>query len=222
MVIPDNVLKKKLQNVYFIWGSGKTTAANELSRKHSFFVYHTDDNRTQHFRNANPHFQPALCRDVPDFWALERNDVLQWETDIVREFTPMIIADLVQLSIQYEGVICEGDIDIEAVIPIATSTVTISNYGTPYDFFDRPEQRKMLEDIRNRLDLSDKEKDERIRNAYRIVGGGLDAAKDPVHEIPRETLLYGVKQILRDDTTTVEQTVAMIEEYFGLIREVQA
>ena len=217
MIIPNNILKQKLQNVYFIWGSGKTTAANELSRKYGFFVYHTDDNRAKHCKNADPRFQPALCRDVPDYWALDPKDALQWEADIVREFTPMVIADLVQLAVKYDGVICEGDIDIDAVVPIATHTVTISNYGRPYDFFDRPEQHRMLEDIRNRNDLSDEEKEERIRNAYRIVGAEPDGSNKHVHEISRETLLYGVKQIIRDDATTVEQTVAKIEEYFELL-----
>jgi hypothetical protein len=105
MLIPDNILKRKLHNVYFIWGSGKTTAANELSRKYGFFVYHTDYSRSEHCKNADPQFQPALCRDVPDYWALDPSDAAKWEGDIVREFTPMVIADLIQLADRYEGII---------------------------------------------------------------------------------------------------------------------
>jgi hypothetical protein len=74
----------------------------------------------------------------------------------------------------------------------------------------------MLDDIRNRHDLSDAEKEERIRNAYRIVGGKKDDEKKTVHEIPRETALFNVKQIIRDDATTVEQTAIMIAKHFGL------
>jgi hypothetical protein len=129
----------------------------------------------------------------------------------------MVIADLIQLAAQYEGVICEGDIDIDDIIQIVTHAVTISNHGSSYDFFDRPEQRHMLEDIRNRSDLSDEEKEERIQNAYRIVGGGENDKKEQIHEIPRETIQYGVKQIIRNDNTTAEQTAKMIAEYFGLV-----
>ena len=217
MNIPDNTLKQKLQNVYFIWGSGKTTAANELNRKYGFYVYHTDDNRAKHFRNADLKFQPALCRDVPDVWVLDPEDALQWEGEIVHDFTPMVIADLIQLAAQYKGVICEGDIDIDDIIQIVTHVVTISNYGSSYDFFDRPGQRNMLDDIRNRSDISDKEKEECFQNAYRIVGRGEAGKKDKNHEIPRETIQYGVKQIIRDDNTTVEQTTKMIAEHFGLL-----
>lgn len=216
MIIPDNVLKQKLHNVYFIWGSGKTTAANELSQKYGFYVYHTDDNRAKHFQNADPQLQPALCLDVPDYWALDPKEAQQWEADIVREFTPMVIADLIQLAAQYNGVICEGDIDVDTIIPIATNTVVITNNGSSYDFFDRPEQRHMLDAIRNRTDITDEEKERRLCNAYSITKGNIDTHKQPVYNIPRETLLYGVKQIVRDDNTTIEQTAAMVAKYFGL------
>ena len=215
MLIPDNVLKQKLNNVYFIWGSGKTTAANELNRRYGFYVYSTDNNRSKHFKNADPKYQPGLCRDVPDVWALEPEDASQWEGEIVRDFTPMVIADLIQLSVLHEGVICEGDIYIDAVIPLITHAVTISNYGVPYDFFDRPGQRNMLDEIRNR-DISEEEKEKLIKNAYRIVGGGEKSDLNPKREIPRETTQYGVKQIIRDDNSTVEQTADLIAKYFGL------
>ncbi|NLA77854.1 MAG: hypothetical protein GX851_08530 [Clostridiales bacterium] len=90
MNIADNIIKNKLKNVYFIWGSGKTVTANALAAKYGFFVYHTD-NRTPHFKKAEPEYQPAMCRNVPDVWALDKNNMLGWEAAIVREMTPMII-----------------------------------------------------------------------------------------------------------------------------------
>lgn len=213
MNIPDNVIKQKLQNIYFIWGSGKTTTANALAEKHKFYVYHTDDNRSRHCKNANPDFQPALCRNVLDIWALEKDDALQWEIDIVREMTPMIIADLIQLSTQYKGVICEGDIDIDFIMPVVTNAVTISNHGKNYDFFDRPEQKHMLDDIKNRTGITEAEKQKIIDKAYAIISGdGIDNK----FELPRETKLYGVKQIIRNESTSVDDVLRMIEEYWGL------
>ena len=80
MIIPDDVIRRALENVYFIWGSGKTTAANALAERHGFYVYRTDESRSRHFHNADPNGQPAMCRDVPDFWALEPEDALARET----------------------------------------------------------------------------------------------------------------------------------------------
>lgn len=213
MNIQNNTLKNKLSNVYFIWGSGKTTTANALAQKHGFYVYHTDDSRSWHFNSAEPEFQPAMCRDVPDFWALEKEDALAWETDIVREMTPMIIADLIQLSSQHKAVICEGDIDVEVIMPVVTNCVVISNYGKKYDFFDRPEQSHMLDEIRNRTDITEDEKAKLIENAYKIVTGDENEAECTT---PRETLLFGVKEIVRDDTTTVDMVVKKIENYWGI------
>jgi len=214
MLMPNNILKQKLQNVYFIWGCGKTTAANELQRRYGYPVYHTDDNRARHVQNADPLLQPGLCRKVPDIWALSPQEAAQWEGEIVREFTPMVIADLLLLAAKHDAVICEGDIDIDCVMPVVTHAVTISNYGTPEDFFDRPQSRHMLEEIRSR-NISDEEKEALLRNAYEIVGGN-PTGKKATQTTPRETLQYGVKQIIRNDLSTAEATADMIAAYFGL------
>ena len=206
------------ENVYFIWGSGKTTAANELARRFCCYIYHTDDSRAKHFRNADPTINKALCRNAPDYWALDPEDALQWEHDIVREMTPMIIADLTELAAQHKTVICEGDIDVDLIAPLTTRIVVISNHGRGYDFFDRPEQRHMLDGIKNRTDLTEAEKERRIQNAYKIVGGGnaIDKPQEAKsQEKPREVTQLGVKEIIRDDNTTVQQTADEIAAYFG-------
>lgn len=212
MIIPDNIIKEYLKNVYFIWGSGKTVTANALAQKHNFYVYHTDDSREKHFKNAQPELQSAMCRDVPDFWALEANDAVSWERAIVKEMTPMIIADLISLCARYDRIICEGDIDIDLVLPVVTNAITISNHGASYDFFNRPEQSKMLEAIKKRTDIDGEEKQKIIENAYRIIKSDLKEKENDF----RKELLYGVKEIIRDDSTGVDDVVRMIEEYWQL------
>lgn len=209
MFIADNTLKQRLRNVYFIWGSGKTTVANALQQKYGCYVYHTDYERARHAKSADPEFQPALCRQVPDYWALDPADAQQWEKDIVREFTPMVIADLLVLAAQHPRVICEGDIDMDLVVPVATHMVTISNHGAAYDFFDRPDQRQMRDAILLRPDLTDAEKAARLENAYAIVGNPATP------EIPDETQRYGVPQIIRYDCSTVAETAAQAAKLFG-------
>lgn len=206
LLIPENIMKRLLQNVYFIWGDNAAIAvADELGRRFGLFVYHTCEHRANHSQNADPKFQPGLCRDVPDYWALDPEDALQWESEIVHDFTPMVIMDLIQLTTKYERVVCENAIDIDDIIQFVTHAVTISNYGTPSDFFDRYEN-----EIRSR-DISEDEKERLIRKVNAIFGKAN-------REIPRETRQYGVKQIIWDDNSTVEQTADIIAEYFGLPR----
>ncbi len=62
MIIADSIIKRKLENVYFIRGNGKTTAADILSDKYGIYVYHTDNERSKFFK-VIPH---NYCRaDVP-------------------------------------------------------------------------------------------------------------------------------------------------------------
>ena len=78
MEIENDILKQRLKNVYFIWGSGKTTIANALAEKCGCFVNHTDYERARHAHSADPQYQPALCRNVPDYWALDPEDAKKY------------------------------------------------------------------------------------------------------------------------------------------------
>lgn len=49
----------------------------------------------------------------------------------------MIIADLLALSSQHKVIICEGDIDYKAVIPVASHAIYLCNHGTKFDWFAR-------------------------------------------------------------------------------------
>jgi len=45
MYIADHILKRRLENVYFLWGRGKTTIASHLSSHFGGMIYSTDDSR---------------------------------------------------------------------------------------------------------------------------------------------------------------------------------
>lgn len=197
-------MRAKLSKVCFILGSGKTTAANALQRLYGGVIYHTDE-RERYVNAAVPEYQPALCREVEDYFALEVEDARSWERAIVREMTPMIIADLIET--RSDGFIwCEGDIDIEAVSRVATHAVYIVSCAAAFDFFDRPEQAHMLEAIMS-SELSEEEKRKRIENAYRIVGDGSDRG------IPCEVKESGIKVIYRFANSTPESVAKEIYEY---------
>jgi len=195
-------LKRLLRNVYFILGDG-AAVADELGRRYGFFVYHTCQYRHIHHKNADPEFHPELSRDVPDFFALDPEDAMQMESGVVHDFTPMVIMDLIRLAAKYDKVICENDIDIDSIIKIVSHAVTVSGYKVWDGFIERYENA-----IRSR-DVSEDEKERLIRKLHSVWGDGKP-------ESPRGTMQYGIKQILLDEHSTVEQTADTVAEYFGL------
>lgn len=72
----------------------------------------------------------------------------------------MIIIDLIDLSLQYDVVICEGDINLELIIDaiVKENMVYIKHIVKTADFFDRPDQRHMIDSILNDNSLSEEEK----------------------------------------------------------------
>lgn len=85
----------------------------------AFFVYHTDESRSRHFQNADSNGQPAVCREAPDFRALEKEETLVWESAVVKEMTLMIVADLIGLAALHKGVICEGGYKLFPWLPMS-------------------------------------------------------------------------------------------------------
>ncbi len=214
MNIADSIIKNKLKNVYFIWGQGKTTIANALREKHGFYIYSTDDSRNPHMKQANPLDQPYMCRNfekeygVRDFWELPAEVIGEREKHFVVEMTPMIIADLIALSSQYDRIICEGDIDYQAVVPVASHIVHLRNCGKPYDWFDRPDHES-LDGILQRTDLTEDEKAAVIENAYRAVSGGENIIPDWVSEL-------NIPNIDWSQSISISETVSKVESCFGL------
>ncbi len=121
----------------------------------------------------------------------------------------MIIADLIELSSNYKVIICEGDIDYDAVLPIATHMVHLCNCGSRFDFFNRPDHDS-LEVICNNSNLSETEKKLLIANAQNIVSTNEGIVPDWV-------VKNGVKNIVWDDTITADETAREVVEYFGLL-----
>lgn len=214
MNIADSIIKNKLKNVYFIWGSGKTTIANRLNEKYGFYVYSTDESRNRQMKIANPVDQPYMCRDfekeygVKSFWELPKEVIAERETHFVAEMTPMMVAELIQLSSLHKIIICEGDIDYYAIAPVATNMVHLCNQSTSFDWFDRPDHEKIRDTVAKRTDLNDEEKQWVIEKAYECVAPAESSVPDWVTEL-------GIKNIIWNDHTSIDTTVAEVAEYFG-------
>lgn len=214
MNITDHIVKTKLANVYFIWGTGKTTVAEALRAKYGFYVYSTDESRNWHMRKATPEHQPYMCRDyvkeygVKSFRALPPEVIADRERYFLAEVTPMIISDLVLLAGQHAVVICEGDIDYEMVIPVATHAVHLCNAGKAFDWFTRPDHREAVDAIRRRSDLSEPEKAGIIENAYQAVAQNEG-------QVPDWVLDYSIKNIIWDERKGIDDTVSAVARYFS-------
>jgi len=203
--IPDNVLKRLLQNVYFIFGDG-VAVADELGRRYGMLVYHTCDYRHIHHQNADPRFQPRLSgfvENMTDFFAQDPEEAWQREHGIVQDYTPMVIMDLIQLMATNERIICENAIDIDSILPLVTHAVDITAEDSLDDFIGRYE-----DEIRCR-DISEKEKQALIRKVHAVW-------EKKESEAPGETKRYGVKEILQDGSLTLEALTEMAAAHFGL------
>ena len=217
MNIADSIIKNKLKNVYFIWGSGKTTIANRLSEKYGFYVYSTDESRNRQMKSANPVDQPYMCRDfekeygVKSFWELPKEVIAEREVHFVAEMTPMMVAELIQLSSLHKVIICEGDIDYSAIAPVATNAVHLCNQSTSFDWFNRPDHENIRDTVAGRTDLSDEEKRQIIEHAYECVTPAESNAPDWVTEL-------GIKNIIRNNHTSIDTTANEFAEYFGFTK----
>ena len=220
MNIPNSIIKEKLKNVYFIWGSGKTTIANRLKDEYGLYIYGTDESRNRQMNLANPVDQPYMCRDyykeygVKNFWELPKEVIAEREKHFVEEMTPMMIAELIQLSTLHKVIICEGDIDYYAVAPVATNIVHLTNQSTTFDWFDRPDHENIRDTVAKRIDLSDEEKQRIIDHAYECVTPDESSGTDWVAEL-------GIKNIIWNDHTSIDMTATDVADFFGFVKQVK-
>lgn len=217
MNIADSIIKNKLKNVYFIWGSVKTTIANSLSKKYGFYVYSTDESRNRQIKLANPVDQPYMCRNfekeygVKSFWELPKEVIAEREVHFVAEMTPMMVAELIQLSSLHNVIICEGDIDYSAIAPVATNAVHLCNQSTSFDWFNRPDHENIRDTVAGRTDLNDEEKQRVIEHAYECVTPAESNIPDWVTEL-------GIKNIIWNNHTSIDTTAFEVAEYFGFTK----
>ena len=214
MYISDGIIQEKLKNVYFIWGRGKTTIANRLSEKYGFYIYSTDESRDRQMLVANPIDQPYMCRDylknynVKSFWELPKEVIADREINFLREVTPMMVAELLQLSAKHDVIICEGDIDYCAVMSIASHSVYLCAKSDTFDWFRRSDHDDVKEEIGQRTDLTEAEKQAIIDNAYAVVSDNNGVVPSWVED-------YGVPIVYWNDHTGIEKTTEEVADIFG-------
>jgi hypothetical protein len=132
--------------------------------------------------------------------------------NVIKEVTPMIITDLIELSGKYEKIICEGIytyliaplISYNKIIHLSASDELIRK-----DYFSRPSQAQILENINNRLDISDLEKESRINHRLDMVCGVVSRIENEINKM-------NIKQYCRNEKSTIIEMISIIENHFGL------
>lgn len=158
----DHILKQTLENVYFIWGNAKATVTDVLAEKYSLYVYDTDNGRNKHIKEQlllglteshdevseeqTPEEQPPEEQIPEEQTPEEPEDIRQREKEVLRDFTPMVVSELIELSRIYDKILCEGELDVDSIVPIATHIVMI-NGEDGGEFSDCSAEQQMLEEF---------------------------------------------------------------------------
>ena len=215
MNISENIISQKLKDIYFIIGgscSGKSTAAKHLSEKYGMYLYSTDDMRKTYYERAVIEHQPTLCRKIKDFYELSVDEALLYEADIAKEATPMIITDLIELSGKYKCIVCEGVYAVP-IMPLIKHNrkiyLSASDEIIKRDFFSRPAQSLILENIMERTDITELEKENRINHRKDIACGIISKLGEFINK--------NMKRYYKNENNTTEDMLNIIEQHFELI-----
>jgi len=220
MNIAENILKRSLQNVYFLTGSamaGKTTMSQALSEKYGFIRF----NDNWHEDNFKEWL--ALCDERYQKAATKRNAVTDWEAHFGRsveeflaegdynghnEYLEFAVIELIKLS-QRGKVIADIGIPLELLMEISdynriACMTVIPELATCINYGKRDDHKEFLACI---LSLKEPEKKMDVQDElFRI---GIEKTLEDARE-------YNVFTIVRDNKSTVESTLKMLERHFNL------
>jgi len=220
MNIANNVLKHSLQNVYFLVGTacgGKTTASRLLSEKYGFI--HFNDN----WHEDSFKVWQSIIDEKYQKRASKRQEVTDWEAFFGRsveeflaagdyngneEYLEYAIIELVKLS-QTQKVVADISLPISLLMELSEYSriacmlappeyVTCEKYGA------RADHKEFLDCI---MSLKEPKKKIATQNELFKIG---------VEKIFADANKYNLFKIVRNDKSTPEKTLKLLEEHFDL------
>lgn len=215
MEISDNIIKKELENVYFLCGGaygGKTTMAKLLEEKYGIYRYRQGDHYDEYESIAKPEYQPALCiersRDWHGFFAQEPRKYADWMQQELREEAEFAITDLIKIP-KNQKVIVDAIIPIDILKKITDYEHVILLFAPDEmkrkHYFDRADKDEVYQFI-----LSFQDGKDLLKNVIEALN--IDNQKEY-----NDFVNSGFKYIERTDSDTVENTLKIIEKHFGFI-----
>ena len=218
MYISNNIINSMFQNVYFITGTayaGKSTSVKLLAEKdegiccgenyHAIFMKHIDKE-----------FQPNLAyfdtmKSWQEFISRTPDEYSAWIDGCSKEAESLEIIRLFQLISEDKKIFVDTNISLETLRDISDYqhiAVMLCPQSMSVDrFFDRsdPEKRFILEKI------NQAENPEKAMENYRKCLEKINSK-----EVYKRYANSGYYTIIRDDNSTVENTLQKLITHFGL------
>ena len=207
------------ENAYFIIGTsyaGKSTMVKELAKKHGGIAceenYHDD-----YQGELDPKEFPCLTytRDLVDWHDFIRRtpqEYKDWIDGAKKECEILELRMLPDICSQDKPVFVDTNISIEMlkkIAPVDHTVVLLSDTKISVKrFFDRPDPEKQF---LYKLMLEEPEPEKALEN-YR-QGLELICSQESYDEL----LYSGFNVIHRDDSRSIEQTVALVEQALGIM-----
>ena len=221
MEISDNILKKLFENVYFITGNayaGKSTMVRLLAEKHGG-VWCRENYTEDLFGLIDPEHQPNLCyfetmSGWQEFVSRTPEQYEAWLRGCASEGKGLELIELIRRAGDGEKVFVDTNFSPEVLhaisdyrrvaVMLADPAVSVSR------FFDRPDAEKQF---LYRQIMRAPDPQAAMAN-YRAI---LERINSP--ENYREFENSGFFVLKRDDARSPEQTLALLEQHFGLLEE---
>ena len=206
------------ENAYFIIGTsyaGKSTMVKELAKKHSGIA--CEENYHDHYPGEIEAGEfPCLTytrdlKDWHDFIRRSPQEYKDWIDGAKRECEILELRMLPEICNQGKKVFVDTNICVETlreIAPLSHTLVMLADPEIPLRrFFDRPDPEKQF---LYRLIMEEPDPEKAMEN-YR-QGLKLICSQEAYDELQNS----GFHVIYRDEDRTIEQTVTLAEEAFGL------
>lgn len=220
MHIANNILKRSLQNVYFLVGTacgGKTTMANALAIKYGF-IHFNDNWHEENFKVwqtiVEEKYQPNATKrkeiDWEEYFSRSPEEFLADKSDNhgAGEQLEFSIIELIKLS-QHSKVVADVWIEDMSLLMELSDPSRIACLLAPgeliiRDYYTREDHIEFTQCIQS---LTDPEKKFETQNELFRIG-----ARDMAEKVKK----HGLFSIMRSDESTVEGTLKLLEDHFHL------
>ncbi len=216
MIFQDNIIKKYLENVYFIAGTpcgGKTTVSRALSKKYGIPVYDIDERFEEHQRMSDPVSQPSMnwqFKDADEFFGRSVEEYRSWLLKNTREQLDFVLLDLMRLS-QNGKIICDCHLTLEQAAQVTEPSRMAFMIKKPVNLVDeycnRADHQGFSDFIHSATD---------VEKAKKTCNETLLSLNEKFYEDVKASKYFWLE---RDDKRSVKETAELVAKHFGIETE---
>lgn len=209
--------KEQFKNVYFITGTatgGKTTISKALADKYGFLRYDVDKEFDRHQSMSNPIDQPYMnkkFKNADEFFLRSKEEYIDWLINNTKEQLEFVLDELVELS-KTNKVVCDLHLTVEEARLIANQDQIV--------YLIRENNDNIIDDYINR----------KSHIGFKLFinsSSNVEKAKRNCNEVLKELNIKRCEEIKnsefyyieRNNDSTVEKTLKLVEEHFKLKRQ---